>query len=554
MKIILILKLTVMKKNEIDVNRFSKRKAGIRKETNNAVIYTRVSSKDQADNNSLEVQLKATREYATRNNLIVKEIFGNTYESATSDIDRKEFRRMIKYAKEPKNEIKYIIVHTMDRFSRTGGSAIDLIEKLITNHNIQVLDIGSAASPNSQPSERFAQKMMLVVGNFDNENRREKCRLGTERALLNGNWPFKVPFGYNSVTTGRKRIITINHEGTILKKAFYWRLNEGLSMKEISEKLFRMGLKSLNPKRLLECFENPFYAGKITSLYISEKIVDGNHPALIPVEDWVRVQDIAESNKKNNIIDLKPQKAFPLIGTVMCSTCGYNLTGYQKVKKGKSYYYYKCNTKGCNLNISASYMHDLFSTFLRQLSLPSWLKPLLSKVVLKTFEKLNSDRVDSLQLLKENLQAQEKKKSSLIDKFVTDKINDQVFSQYLPEIEKEIALIKEQIANLSGIMNFDLSNFLSYALKLSNNLAQTYQQGTFQTRRSMQKLIFPERVLYDRVNRGYRTSKINAFFDLINRLSVTYGKEKSERESFETNSSAYVPSAGIEPAQFPIGV
>ena len=74
----------------------------------------------------------------------------------------------------------------------------------------------------------------------------------------------------------------------------------------------------------------------------------------------------------------------------------------------------------------------------------------------------------------------------MIEKFVADKINDQIFSQYLPEIEKEIALIKEQIANLSGIMIFDLSNLLSYALKLSNNLGHTHHQGTFQTRQSVQ--------------------------------------------------------------------
>lgn len=94
-------------------------------------------------------------------------------------------------------------------------------------------------------------------------------------------------------------------------------------------------------------------------------------------------------------------------------------------------------------------------------------------------------------------------------------------------------------------MNFDLSNLLSYALKLSNNLGHTYHQGTFQTRRFMQKLIFPEGVLYDRVKKDYRSSKVNAFFELINGLSANYMKEKSGKESIETNSSAYVPSAGV---------
>ena len=80
------------------------------------------------------------------------------------------------------------------------------------------------------------------------------------------------------------------------------------------------------------------------------------------------------------------------------------------------------------------------------------------------------------------------------------------------------------------------------------------QKGAFHIKRFMQKLIFPEKVLYNRVNRVYRTAKVNAFFALINELSANYRKEKSGKDRIETNSSAYVPSAGIEPAQFPIGV
>ena len=56
----------------------------------------------------------------------------------------------------------------------------------------------------------------------------------------------------------------------------------------------------------------------------------------------------------------------------------------------------------------------------------------------------------------------------------------------------------------------------------------------------MLKLIFTEKVLYDRVKKDYRTTKVNAFFELINKLFANYRKEKSGKESIETNSSAYV--------------
>ena len=73
-----------------------------------AVVYTRVSSQEQAENNgSLEVQLKYCNNYAKTNSIQIKEYFGGSYESAKSD-GRKEFLRMIEYVKKHKN-ISYII-------------------------------------------------------------------------------------------------------------------------------------------------------------------------------------------------------------------------------------------------------------------------------------------------------------------------------------------------------------------------------------------------------------------------------------------------------------
>jgi len=63
------------------------------------VIYTRVSSQEQAENNSsLEVQLKLCDEYAKRSDITIKEYFGGTYESAKTD-GRKELLRMLSYVK-----------------------------------------------------------------------------------------------------------------------------------------------------------------------------------------------------------------------------------------------------------------------------------------------------------------------------------------------------------------------------------------------------------------------------------------------------------------------
>ncbi len=52
----------------------------------------------------------------------------------------------------------------------------------------------------------------------------------------------------------------------------------------------------------------------------------------------------------------------PLKVFTKCEKCGSSITGYN-VKKN-DLYYYKCRSKGCNVNRSTKTMHDLFRNIL----------------------------------------------------------------------------------------------------------------------------------------------------------------------------------------------
>ena len=108
-----------------DFGRYAKRKGRtVSTDLKTAVVYTRVSSKEQADNNlSLEFQRKTIEEYAQKSNFTIAAYFGGTYESAKSD-GRKEFQRMLDFIKKNKGKVSQVLVYTLDRLSRTGGGAI----------------------------------------------------------------------------------------------------------------------------------------------------------------------------------------------------------------------------------------------------------------------------------------------------------------------------------------------------------------------------------------------------------------------------------------------
>jgi site-specific DNA recombinase len=83
---------------------------------NGAVIYCRVSTEEQSENNSLPYQLKVCREAAKR--LSCKILHEFREEESGAKQDRTEMMKMLKFCTQNRNKIQYVIVKDIDRFSR----------------------------------------------------------------------------------------------------------------------------------------------------------------------------------------------------------------------------------------------------------------------------------------------------------------------------------------------------------------------------------------------------------------------------------------------------
>src|SRR3954470_18140960 len=88
------------------------------KENKKVWIYTRVSSKDQESNKSLNNQSEAANGLADARKLIVSNTFGGTYESASGDFTRIEFMKLIKAIRDANQKPYAILLNTISRFSR----------------------------------------------------------------------------------------------------------------------------------------------------------------------------------------------------------------------------------------------------------------------------------------------------------------------------------------------------------------------------------------------------------------------------------------------------
>ncbi|MBS1652403.1 MAG: recombinase family protein, partial [Bacteroidetes bacterium] len=132
-------------------------------EGNLAVMYTRVSGKEQYDKNmSIDTQANAIKEFAQRHNLSIVHSFGGTYESAKTD-GRKEFQRMLDFIKSSKGKIGTILVYKMTRFSRTGGKAIAIADELREKYGVHVKAVTEVIDT-TNPNGVLFQDMQLIFG------------------------------------------------------------------------------------------------------------------------------------------------------------------------------------------------------------------------------------------------------------------------------------------------------------------------------------------------------------------------------------------------------
>jgi site-specific DNA recombinase len=505
------------------------------------VVYTRVSSKEQTENHSLEWQKKYCVEYANKNNLSIVGFFGGTYESAKND-ERKEFNRMMRQLKMYKEPVAYILVYSLDRFSRSGENAIYIASEL-KKKGIHVVSVTQPVDVYSSAGS-FQQNIQFILSKFDNDQRRQKSVDGMREKLRRGEWVGAVPTGYSyDRTHGTKnQVIVINQTGKLIRKAFYWKL-EGIKNPEIVERLKAHGAK-IPVQLLTDIFRNPFYCGILSHGHLQGELVKGKHPAIVPEDIFLKVNklngvDGYNQNKDNVELPLKPM--------LRCASCGTQLTGYIVVKK--NLYYYKCNTKSCCCNRSANEMHKQFVKLLSSFTLaPHLIKP-ATKALAYTYENLTERSTETMKVLTTRLNEVNEKLNNVIERFAVGEIDRNIYDKVAVKLDTEKREIEQEIEK-TGISLSNPSELINFAASLASKLPSIWTSGNYRQKQNLQKLLFPRGLQYDRKKDTYRTSGMNRVFSEIAGLSRDLEENKNGNNSEKSNYSRSVPKKGIEPLHF----
>ena len=158
----------------------------------NAVIYCRVSSKEQVEGTSLESQELACKEYAARNRLNVVKVFVERGESAKF-ADRTQLLELMAFCAKRDHGVERLLVWRVGRLARNVGDHFSIKAGLL-KQNIRVVSVTEPIDAN--PEGNLLETILAGFAQFDNDLRAARTLQGMHRKMQEGLFPWKAPFGY----------------------------------------------------------------------------------------------------------------------------------------------------------------------------------------------------------------------------------------------------------------------------------------------------------------------------------------------------------------------
>ena len=506
-----------------------------------AALWTRVSTERQEENNcSLDTQERICREYADIHGITIKKHFGGTHESAKTEGEL--YRKMIAEVARDK-EINIILVYSFDRFSRAGLEAATT-KAYLKAKGIFVVSATQATDPDSAAGE-FMENIIFLFNQFENNLRRDKAVTGMTECLKRGDWYSKPPLGYDHYKEGKNHILTVNDTGRILRNAFEWRA-EGVGDMEIVKRLKSYGL-TIDRRHLNKILHNPFYCGYITHnlLGVDEcgepVCVQGNQEKLIEESLFMKIQEQSRAGYEHQ----EETDNFPLKRHVKCADCGGYFTGYTVKARGRDYY--KCNKKGCKSNHSTEKLHNKYVAILNGYGIPDAFTPILSKVLKKVFEAYNENKGTAKSLLKKRETEVLKKIQELKVKCGLGQIDESVYKATLSHLNTSLAEIRKGLEESSQNLSNE-QKFIDRVIATACKLGTLWEKANFTTRQTLQKLVFPNGIIYDKVLDDYRTDEENEVFKIFRRFTASYITDEEKATSELLHLS---PSVGMRRLERP---
>lgn len=446
-----------------------------------AVIYARYSSDNQRDA-SIDQQVKACTDYAMQKGYRIIRTYDDRALTGKTD-KRPSFLRMIKDS--AKQDFKYVIVYSLDRFSRNKYDSAIYKQKLKENG---VTVLSAMEHITDDPTGHLMESILEGFAQYYSDELSQKIHRGlndnAEKCIVNGS----VPLGYRRGKDGHAEII--QEEAEIVREIFR-RVLEGEQLIRIAEDLNRRGIRTKkgalwNKSSFNRILSNERYIG--VYLYKGHR-TEGGFPAIVDNETFSLAQVyIKDKPRARGGAARRKCKGdtYLLTGKLWCGECESPMSGMSGISKyNEPYHYYVCTRKkyekGCHKkNVPRDQIEERIT---RQIMEVLKDDELLEWMAQKAIEHLESERdTAEIEVLRNQLEEAIRKRDNLRKNLESGEVMPIVL-QWLNERQQEITELTARITALEKLTmsNITKDMILSYL--------ETLRDGDVEDKAFQQQLI-----------------------------------------------------------------
>lgn len=494
------------------------------------ILYCRVSTDEQTEGCSLEMQERFLRAYCLNHGFdIIGEPYIDDYSAQGHELNRPEFKKLYDYCRKHRHEVDKVLFLRWDRYSRNGEFAFAYKRKLIDELGVE---INAIESPIDFNGADWPALLGLYCGSAHSEDIKisKRTKEGIHGRLLKGRWPHKAPIGYVNVRQSKYDCwVEVDPEkGPAIQKLF----SEVALGLEVPTSIAKRLCPWLPSTSLFHVLRNQFYVGRIhIPAYHGdpEQDIQGIHEALIDQRTFNAVQDILDGNKK------KTPKMARTVNPVLymrrylvCPVCGAPLTGAVSRGNGGEYAYYFCNRDHKHFNVRADAVNAGFIKYVSKLKPNKSVLDLYNEIL----QDLRGERVQDNHKQADKLEAE---KAALEERM--NRVNDLYFDGKLSmaDRDKNIARYQEQVEELKRKVDMlrlsadmKIKEKLTYSINLISNLGSFFQSASCEVKTKLLGSIFPEKLLFD--GKKYRTTSFNGMLNLIYQETKHLRGNKNEND------------------------
>lgn len=543
----------------------------------NAVGAIRVSTDKQGrDGDSPEDQQNKIAMFAEARGMEVKEYFA-FMESGSKAIQ--PMQSAIDYCKDPRNNIQFFIIKSIDRFTRGGSRIYEDLKTQLDESGVTLIDtygIISSEKVNTLDHLGFKYKWseyspskkteLLEAERAKDELRDIMSRLISAeiRYTQMGYWMRRAPYGFVSEkveTKQGKRCILKPHstESKYVIMMFDMRV-KGFTDKEIVNKvnglgfatrvqykrdphdrakiIQKLGGEPLTVKAMQKLLFNPIYAGVNVEKWTSYRPVHCAFKGLVSIETFNRAHKGKKMIIENDEGDLQihtkrpPEHLvdkgrrnpdFPFRKHILCSECSRPLSGSaSRGRNGKYYSAYHCAGHGHYFRIPKEKLETSVANFVRNLQVPEERLDYVLGVIRAEWNLRNQGQLQEIQDLTDRIAELQKDVANTLDKIrvLTTPTTIKFMEDDLVRLEQQIKTLTAEKERKEAARPADLERILARARHFVENLDQLIIQQIDPLKKArLFKAIFDKTPAYDDLDLR-NTEKplftgVNPFFQVL---------------------------------------